>query len=106
MAHLRSIEGVASLKRYGDDWPSVRMVYSGIHSFIDTPTKACQNIDPQNPYKETVADESEISNIYEVQNPYKLPLNPQLTAFIEKPDGSASNVIDYYQYSNEDNNNR
>lgn len=66
-------------------------------------TKACQNIDPQNPYKET-ADESEISNMYKVQNPYKLPVNPQLTAFIEKPDESASNVIGYYHYSNEDNN--
>jgi hypothetical protein len=102
MAHLRSNERVATLKRYGDNWPSVRMVYSGINRFIDP--KACQNVDPQNPCRQTVADESEISNIYEVQNPYKLPLNPQLTAFIEKPDGSASNVIGYYQYSNEDNN--
>ena len=53
-------------------------------------------MNPQNPCKQ--ADEGEISNMTKVQNPYKLPLNPELTVFIEKPDESASNVIDY-QYS-------
>jgi adenylylsulfate kinase-like enzyme len=105
MAHLHSDEGVATLKRYGDRWASVSVVYSSIHSFIDPLSKTCQSVDPQNPCKETAADEGEISNINEVQNPYKLPLNPELTVFIEKPDKSANDVIGYYyQYRFEDNN--
>jgi adenylylsulfate kinase-like enzyme len=59
-------------------------------------TETCQNTDPQNPCKQ--ADEGEISNMAEVQNPYKLPLNPELTVFTEKPEESAS-----YQYRFEDN---
>jgi hypothetical protein len=34
----------------------------------------------------------------EMQNPYKLPLNPELTMFSEKPDESTNNVIIGYQY--------
>jgi adenylylsulfate kinase-like enzyme len=60
-------------------------------------TEICQSVDLQNHCKQ--ADEGEVStNMTEVQNPYKLPLNPELTVFIEKPDESAS-----YQYSFEDN---
>jgi hypothetical protein len=105
MAHLRSDEEVATLKRHADNWPSVLMVYSGIHSFIHQSAKTCQSVDPQNQCKET-ADEGEISNnMTEVQNPYKLPLNPELlTVFTEKPDESVNNVVGYYQYSFEDNN--
>jgi adenylylsulfate kinase-like enzyme len=104
MAHLRSDEEVATLKRYRDNWPSVLMVYSGIHSFIHPPTKTCQSVDPQNLYKEA-ADEGEISNnMTEVQNPYKLPLNPELlTVFTKKPDESVNSVVGYH-YSFEDNN--
>jgi adenylylsulfate kinase-like enzyme len=66
-------------------------------------TKTCQSVDPQNQCKE--ADEGEISNnMTEVQNPYKLPLNPELlTVFTEKPDESVNSVVGY-QYSFEDNN--
>jgi hypothetical protein len=40
----------------------------------------------------------------EVQNPYKLPLNPELlTVFTKKPDESVNNVVGYYQYSFEHN---
>ena len=95
MAHLRSNEGVATLKKYGGNWPSVLMVYSGIHGFIDPPTKTCQN-GSQNPCNET--DEGDIYNMNEVQNPYKLTLNPELTVFTEKPDESASTVIIAYQH--------
>jgi hypothetical protein len=67
-------------------------------------TKTRQNEDPQNQCKET-ADEGEIStNMTEVQNPYKLPLNPELlTVFTKKPDESVNNVVGYYQYSFEHN---
>jgi adenylylsulfate kinase-like enzyme len=67
-------------------------------SLISQPKLA--RTDPQNPCKE--ADEGEISNMNEVQNPYKPPLNPELTVFTEKPDESANNVIGY-QYRFEDN---
>jgi hypothetical protein len=55
-------------------------------------TKTCQNRS-QNPCKE--ADESEIFTMTELQNPYKLPLDPELTVFIEKPDEYTNNVIGY-----------
>jgi hypothetical protein len=59
-------------------------------------TGTCQNPDPQNPCKQgAAADEGEISTITEAQNPYKLPLNSELTAFTKKPDESAINVIGY-----------
>jgi adenylylsulfate kinase-like enzyme len=98
MAHLRSDEELATLKRYGDNWPSGLMVYSGIHSFIHPPTKTCQSVDPQNPCKQP--DEGEIStNMTEVQNLYKLPLNPELLiVFTEKPDESVNSIVGY-QYS-------
>jgi hypothetical protein len=106
MAHLRSDEEVATFKRYGGNWPSVLMVYSGIRSFIHPPTKTCQSVDLQNPCKQPDGGETS-TNMTEVQNLYKLPLNHELlTMFIEKPDESVNNVIGYYQYSNEDNNNR
>jgi adenylylsulfate kinase-like enzyme len=63
---------------------------------VSLSTESCQNADPQNPRKQ--ADEGEISNMTEGQNPYKLPLNPELTVFTEKPEESAS-----YQYRFEDN---
>jgi hypothetical protein len=56
----------------------------------------CQNVYLQNQSRQ--AEEREISNMTEVQNPYKLPLNPESIVFIEKPDESAS-----YPYSFEDN---
>jgi hypothetical protein len=60
-------------------------------------TETCQSVDLQDHCKQP--DEGEIStNITEVQNPYKLPLNLGLTAFIEKPDESASNEIIAYQH--------
>jgi adenylylsulfate kinase-like enzyme len=59
-------------------------------------TEICQSVDLQNQCKQP--DEGEISNMTEVQNPYKLPLNSELTAFIERADESANNVIGY-QYS-------
>ena len=55
-------------------------------------TKICQNVDPQYLYKQAAADEGEISPMTEVHNPYKLPLNSELTAFIERSDESASNI--------------
>jgi hypothetical protein len=63
-------------------------------------TKTCQGVDLQNLCKET-ADEGGIStNMTEVQNSYKLPLNPELlTVFTKKPDESASNVIIAYPHS-------
>jgi hypothetical protein len=54
-------------------------------------TETCQSVDLQNQCKQP--DEGEIStNMTEVQNPYKLLLNPELTVFIERPDESANNV--------------
>jgi hypothetical protein len=68
-------------------------------------TKTCQSVDLQNPCKQPDGGKTS-TNMTEVQNLYKLPLNPELlTMFIEKPDESVNNVIGYYQYSNEDNNN-
>src|ERR671924_2139606 len=95
MAHLRSDEEVATLKRYGDNWPAGLMVYSGIHSFTHPPTKTCQNKDLQDPCKEA-NNEGKISNnnMTEVQNPYKLPLNPELlTVFTKKPDKSVNSMV-------------
>jgi adenylylsulfate kinase-like enzyme len=60
-------------------------------------TKTRQNGDPQNPCKQD-ADEGEIFNVTEVQNSYKLPLDPELSVFTEKPPKSAS-----YQCRFEDN---
>jgi adenylylsulfate kinase-like enzyme len=48
------------------------------------------------------ANEGQISNMTQVQNPYKLPLNPELTVLIEKPHESANNVVGY-QYRFEHN---
>ena len=61
-------------------------------------TKTCQSVDPQNPCKQP--DEGEIStNMTEVQNLYKLPLNPELLiVFTEKPDESVNSIVGY-QYS-------
>jgi adenylylsulfate kinase-like enzyme len=66
-------------------------------------TKTCQSVDLQNQCKQP--DEGEISNnMTEVQNTYKLPLNPELlTVFTKKPDKSVNSMVDYYQYSFEDN---
>jgi hypothetical protein len=67
-------------------------------------TKTCQSVDLQNPCKQPDGGETS-TNMTEVQNPYKLPLNPELlTVFTKKPDESVNNVIGYYQYSFEDNN--
>jgi adenylylsulfate kinase-like enzyme len=63
-------------------------------------TETCQNGDPQNPCKQT--NEGEISNMTKVHNSHKVPLNPELTVFIEKPEESASDVI-AYQYTFEHN---
>jgi adenylylsulfate kinase-like enzyme len=68
--------------------------YNEIQANLSTET--CRNADPQNPCKQ--ANEGEISNMAEVQNPHKLPLDPELTMFTEKPEESAS-----YQYRFEDN---
>jgi adenylylsulfate kinase-like enzyme len=51
-------------------------------------TKTCQDANPQNLCKH--ADEGEISNMIDTQNLCKLPLNPELTVFAEKPEESAS----------------
>jgi adenylylsulfate kinase-like enzyme len=68
--------------------------YTEIQASLSTET--CQNADPQNPCKQP--NEGVISTITEVQNPHKLPLNPELTVFTEKPEESAS-----LQYRFEDN---
>ena len=68
--------------------------YTEIQASLSTET--CQNADLQNPCKQ--ADGGEISDMTEGQNPYKLPLNLELTVFTEKPEESAS-----YQYRFEDN---
>jgi adenylylsulfate kinase-like enzyme len=57
-------------------------------------TETRPNGDPQNLCKKQ-ANEGQISNMTKVQKPYKLPLNPELTAFAEKAQESASNVIGY-----------
>jgi adenylylsulfate kinase-like enzyme len=67
--------------------------YTEIQASLSTET--CQNADAQNQYKQ--ADERERSNMTEEQNPYKLPLNPELTLFSEKPEESAN-----YQYRFDD----
>ncbi len=67
-------------------------------------TKTCQSVDLQNPCKQPDDGGETSTNMTEVQNLYKLPLNHELlTMFIEKPDESVNNVIGY-QYSFEDNN--
>lgn len=45
-------------------------------------SETCQKVDLQNQCKQ--ADEGEISNMIKVQNPYKLPLNPESIFFIKK----------------------
>ena len=64
-------------------------------------TKTCQSVDLQNSCKE--ADEDGIcTKMTEGQTPYKLPLNPELTVFYEKPDESVNSAVGY-QHSFEDN---
>jgi hypothetical protein len=59
-------------------------------------TETCQNVDLKNQCRQ--AHEGQISNMTEVQDPDKLPLNPESNVFIERPDETAS-----YRYSFEDN---
>ena len=51
-------------------------------------TKTRQKVDLQNQCKQ--ADEGETSNMTKVQNPYKLPINPESIVFIKKTVESAS----------------
>lgn len=53
---------------------------------INRLTETCRKVDIQNQSKQ--ADEGEISNRTKVQNPYKLPLNPESIVFINKQDES------------------
>jgi hypothetical protein len=62
---------------------------------VNLSTETCQN-GSQNPVKRSMKGRD--IDTRELQNPYKLLLNPELMVFIEKPDEYAS-----YQYRFEDN---